>query len=89
MVAACFLVACNSPDRRSDEVLLGDRPLAWRVAETTPNAAGRKCSKDDLETYAARYYFENRAARLRYLERYQHCVGRNCRTESMWLGLRS
>jgi hypothetical protein len=74
IVAACFLTACSSLDPLSDEVLLGDRPLAWRVAETTPNAAGRRCSKDDLETYAGRYYFENRAARLRYLERYQHCL---------------
>jgi hypothetical protein len=67
------LGACGA-DPMADEVMIGDQPLAWTIAETTPNRAGRKCSKDDLVTYAARYYFENRAARLRYLGRYRHCL---------------
>jgi hypothetical protein len=58
----------------ADEVMIGDRPLPWRVAETTPNLSGRKCSKDDLRTYAGRYYFEHQAAARRYLEKYKHCL---------------
>jgi hypothetical protein len=74
VAAASLLIAYSSPGPMTDEVMIGDRPLAWKVAETTPNPSGRKCSKDDLRTYAGRYYFENRAARLRYLDRYRHCL---------------
>jgi hypothetical protein len=56
----------------SDEVMIGDQPLPYTVAAVTPNLSGRRCSKDDLPTYAARLPFEHRAARLRYLERYRH-----------------
>ncbi len=54
----------SSADPLADEVMIGDRPLAWKAAETTPNPAGRRRSKDDL----------HRAVRLRYLEPYRHCV---------------
>jgi hypothetical protein len=56
------------------EVMIGDRPLAWRVAKITPNRAGRKCPTDSLLKYARQYHFDFQGAATRYTEKYAHCL---------------
>lgn len=75
LVAAFLLIQASAcaADPMADEVMIRDYPLGYRVAEVTPNLSGRKCSKDDILTYAKRYHFEHQAAAVRYVDRYKHC----------------